>query len=326
MTGESAEQIMRRSMTTLLVQCLNVQPEEELLVLTDTGTDHLGEKLLEIGREIGAEAIHLSMEPRTRHGEEPPRIVGAAMAAADAIIAPTTFSVNHSQARARASEAGARLIFMPDACDEIFINGSLDIDFVEQKKVIDRVAKILESGSRAVVKSPLGTHLEMDIKGRHAVPQTGLCHEPGTISPPPCIEVAVAPIEGSTNGVMYVDAAIVPGGPCTDPVRLEFEEGRIVSIEGKEDADKLRETLTSYRDPNIYHAVELGMGMNPKARVGASSSLEDEAELGTMHIGIGNGVTFGSSIQSVGHCDLVMRDAIVEIDGVTVLADRQVQV
>ena len=65
-------------------------------------------------------------------------------------------------------------------------------------------------------------------------------------------------------------------------------------------------TLESYDDPNIYCAVEMGMGMNPNARVGASSSLEDEAELGTMHIGIGNGITFGSSIRAKGHCDLVM--------------------
>lgn len=317
---------MTKPVRTILEQCLAVRPGEELLVLGDTGTAEITADFARIGRELGAEVTELTMTPRTRHGEEPPAIVAAAMAASAAIVAPTTFSVNHSNARTAASAAGARLIFMPDACDEVFRNGSLDIDFLERKEVIDRVAKVLEAGRRATVASALGTRLQLEIEGRRPVAQTGICHEPGSISPPPCIEVAVAPVEGTTEGIMYVDAAVVPGGPCKEPIVLRFEAGRIVSIEGGEDADRLRATLAGYDDPNIYCAVEMGMGMNPNAHVGSSSSLEDEAELGTLHIGIGNGITFGSSIRASGHCDLVMRDAIVEIDGRTILADRQVHV
>jgi hypothetical protein len=35
--------------------------------------------------------------------------------------------------------------------------------------------------------------------------------------------------------------------------------------------------------------------------------LEDEGEFGTLHLGIGNGITFGSTIRAVGHVDLVVR-------------------
>ena len=244
--------------------------------------------------------------------------------AADAIVAPTTFSVNHSSARKAASDAGARLIFMPDACEEIFLDGSLEIDFLEEKKKIDKLAKILEEGKHLVIRSPLGTHLTMDITGRHAVPQTGICHEPGSISPPPCIECAISPIEGSTEGIMYVDGAVVPGGPCSEPIKVVFEQGRIISIEGGEDARKLKETLESYNHPNVYCAVEMGIGMNPKAKIGQGGPLEDEAEFGTMHVGIGNGITFGSSIRAPGHCDLVMRDAIIEVDGKLLMKDREI--
>lgn len=324
--AHDARDFMTRPVTTILEQCLGVRRGEELLVLCDTGTAQIGSDFARIGRELGAEVTELVMTPRTRHGEEPPDIVAAAMKAASAIVAPTTFSVNHSNARAAASAAGARLIFMPDAVDEVFRNGSLDIDFLECKQVIERVAAVLERGRHATVRSALGTHLELEIEGRHAVPQTGICHDPGSISPPPCIEVAVAPVEDTTDGVMFVDAAVVPGGPCAEPIELRFERGRIVSINGGEDAERLRATLAGYNEPNIYRAVEMGMGMNPNARVGSSSSLEDEAELGTLHIGIGNGITFGSSIRASGHCDLVMRDAVVEIDGQTILADRQVAV
>jgi len=306
---------MMKSVRNLLEQCLNVKPNENLLVLTDTNKIEIAEMFALVGEEMGAEVVLTVMTPRTRHGEEPPRIVAEAMKAADAIIAPTTFSVNHSTARKKASDAGARLIFMPDACEEIFLDGSLEIDYFEQKKKIDKIAKIFEEGRTIRISTALGTDITADITGRHAVPQTGICHEPGTISPPPCIECAVAPLEGTTNGVFYIDGAVVPGRPCEEPIKVIFEDGRIISIEGGKDAEMLKETLESYNHPNVYCAVEIGMGMNPKAKIGRGGSVEDEAEFGTMHIGIGNGITFGSSVRAPGHCDLVIRNAEIEVDG-----------
>ena len=125
--------------------------------------------------------------------------MAAAMAAADAIVAPTKFSVNHSSARLAASQAGARLIFMPDICDEVFLDGSLNVDFLAQKIIIDEIADILTAGSTYHVTSPAGTDLRAQISGKRAVPQSGICHTPGSISPPPCIEVAIAPDEGSAG-------------------------------------------------------------------------------------------------------------------------------
>lgn len=307
----------------LLHQCLDLRPGENLLVIADTSTVPYGEAFAGVGREMGAEVVMVVMDPRGRHGEEPPPQVAAAMRAADAIVAPTTFSVNHSEARLAASKAGARLIFMPDVCDEVFLDGSLDIDFAERKTVIDRVARVLEAGREVRVRSPRGTDLWMSVAGKSAVPQSGICHEPGTISPPPCIECAVAPDEGTTRGVMVIDGATVPGAPVEEPITATFRDGRIVSLEGGEDARYLRELLDGYDDPNMYCPVEMGMGMNPNARIGQGGPLENEAEFGTMHIGIGNGITFGSSIRAPGHCDLVMRDAIIEVDGAVLLADGE---
>jgi hypothetical protein len=51
-----------------------------------------------------------------------------------------------------------------------------------------------------------------------------------------------------------------------------------------------------------------------------------EREFGTLHLGIGNGITFGSTIRAVGHIDLVVRHPIVEVDGKGVLKDRYVPV
>ncbi|MEK4535980.1 hypothetical protein NST21_11680 [Peribacillus sp. FSL K6-1552] len=315
---------MMKSVQTILKTCLNIKPGENLLILTDTNTIEIGEMFSIVGKGLDAEVVMTIMSPTTRHGEEPPRIIAEAMKAADAIVAPTTFSINHSNARKAASDAGARLIFMPDANEEVFLDGSLDIDFFAQKKKIDKLSAILDAGNFLSISSELGTRLTMKISGRQAVPQTGICHDPGSISPPPCIESAVAPVEGTTEGIMYVDGAVVPGRACHEPIKIMFKEGKIVLIEGGEDAKMLEQTLKSYNHPNIYCAVEMGIGMNPKAKIGRGGQLEDEAEFGTMHIGIGNGITFGSSIRAPGHCDLVMRNPVIEVDGKILMKDGEI--
>lgn len=319
---------MMKPVGNILDQCLALKKGEQLLVLADTDNLDIGRLFMLAGQERGAETIFLVYKPRTRHGEELPPVIAEAMKAADAIVAPTTFSVNHTNARKAASNAGARLIFFPGCKEAMFLDGSLDIDFVKQSKVILDLSKVLEAGKHVRVRSDDGrTDLTLDISGRHAVPQTGICHAPGTISPPPCIETAVAPIEYSTEGVAVIDGAIVPGGEVLEPVKLTFSKGRIVDIDASgRDGRYLRDLLASYKDENIYCHVELGFGLNPNAKIGRGIELEDEGEYGTVHLGIGNGITFGSSIRASGHIDLVIRHPIVEVDGRTVLQDREVRV
>lgn len=316
---------MMRPVGVILDQCLDLKAGEQLLVLADTDNLRIGQMFMLAGQERGAEAIFMSYKPRTRHGEELPMVIAEAMKSADAIVAPTTFSVNHTNARKAASAAGARLIFFPGCKEEMFLDGCLDIDFIAQAKVIADLSEVLEAGNSVQIGSDCGgTDLRVDIRGRHAVPQNGICHAPGSISPPPCIETAVSPAEYTTSGVAVIDGAIVPGGEVLTPFAISFSEGRIVDIDATgRDGKLLRDLLASYDDENIYAHVELGFGLNPKARIGRGIELEDEGEFGTIHLGIGNGITFGSSIRASGHIDLVIRHPIVAVDGKTVLKDRK---
>ena len=70
---------MMKSVRRLLEQCLNVKPKENLLILTDTNKIEIAEMFALVGQEMGAEVVFTVMTPRTRHGEEPPRIVAKAM-------------------------------------------------------------------------------------------------------------------------------------------------------------------------------------------------------------------------------------------------------
>src|SRR6516165_1794715 len=98
---------------TVIARCLAVRDGEEVLVIADAGTRAIGEALRDAAGAAGGDAILAVMDERATDGTEPPRSVAAALERSDVFIAPTTRSLSHTQARKRASEAGARGATMP---------------------------------------------------------------------------------------------------------------------------------------------------------------------------------------------------------------------
>ena len=68
---------MREAVEAVLRGSLGVRPGERVLVIADTGTRAIGEALREV-----AGAVLALMEPGSRHGEEPPDAIAAALLAA----------------------------------------------------------------------------------------------------------------------------------------------------------------------------------------------------------------------------------------------------
>src|SRR5579875_3192333 len=93
----------------MLVNAMGLQTGETLLIVSDGTRDAICRSLWQAGKDIGAESIIVEMEPREKNGAEPPAAVAAAMAAADVVVCPTWKSLTHTQARKRASDAGARV-------------------------------------------------------------------------------------------------------------------------------------------------------------------------------------------------------------------------
>ena len=311
------------SARVLIEDSLNVRRGEDVLVVADTTTIEVAELLAYLAAARGAQVVVTVMAPTPRQYAEPPRQVAAAMLTADVIMGATKYSLLHTKARRDASAAGGRFISLAGANASLFTEGSLDIDIFEIAKQVRAIGEVLTAGKELRITSSAGTDIAFGLIGRPSVDQTGICHEPGTWGVLPALETAVAPAEGTAKGMLVVDGLVAQiGKMVTDPIRVTFENGQIVLIEGSADADEFREYLRAYDDPALYHAVEIGIGMNPNAQM-SRSYLESEAEYGTMHVGIGDGASFGSSNSASTHVDLVICRPTLEVDGKLVLADRQ---
>jgi leucyl aminopeptidase (aminopeptidase T) len=303
--------------------CLDIKPGEKVVVVTDEPLRSVGELLWQASKEAAADAVLIEIMPRNRSGEEPPAPVAAAMKEADVIFCPTSKSLSHTQARHRACEAGARVATLPNIRQETLLR-AMSADYAAIARRSKAVADIMTKGSKVRLTTPAGTDLVMSLEGRAGHPDTGDCREPGSFSNLPAGEAFIAPVEGSTEGMLVIDGTMGPENRVDVPVRMKVEAGFVVSIEGGESAQRVREIADRVGKMALAIA-ELGVGTNEKAEV-CGSVLEDEKVMGTVHVAIGDNSTFGGTNRVPSHQDgimlmptLIIDDKVVVQDGVLVV-------
>ena len=302
-----------------------VRPGEIVVVVTDPTMQRYADAVGTAAREAGA-AVTLCVIPlRSQDGQEPPPPVARAMAEAAVIFSPVRVSITHTRAMRTALEAGARVCMMTAYTDAIMTSSALlETDFEGQADVCRRLGAAFTEGNSVLLTSPHGTDLRFGIEDRVANVLTNI-PEPGELGPIPDIEVNVVPVTGSAEGTIVADASVpyLGIGILEDPVVCSVHEGYIVEMTGGEQADFLREHLESFSDPHCFNVAELGVGLNPNARL-TGEMLEDEGVMGTIHIGIGTSHTLGGEIVAPTHYDLIMWEPTITVDGRVVQRNKQV--
>ena len=304
-----------------------VQPGEIVVVVTDPTMGRYAEAVASAAREAGAAVTVCIIPLREQDGQEPPPPVGRAMAKAAVIFSPVRVSITHTRAMRTALEAGARVCMMTAYTDAIMTSPALlETDFEAQADVCRRLGAAFTRGESMRLTSPRGTDLRFGVAGRVANVLTNI-PDPGDLAPVPEIEVNVVPVTGSAEGTLIFDASVpyLGIGILEQPIMCSVRDGVIVEMVGGAQADFLREHLESFADPHCFNVAELGVGLNPNARL-TGEMLEDEGVMGTIHIGIGTSYTLGGEIVAPMHYDLLMWAPTIAVDGRIVQRDRQVLV
>lgn len=302
-----------------------VREGEAVVVVTDGTMGGIAARVARAAAEAGGEVITCTMASRAQDGEEPPPPVAAAMREASVIFTPVSISITHTRAMRAALDAGARAILMTAYSDDLLASPALlDTDFEAQAGVCRRLGDAFTRGNAIRLTSPRGTDLCFSVAGRRANVLTNI-PDPGELAPVPDIEVNVVPIEGTAEGTLIADASVpyLGIGVLSEPVRCEVAEGFITTMEGGPQADALRTALDAHADRNCYNVAELGVGLNPNARL-TGQMLDDEGVLGTIHIGIGTSYTLGGDVVAPTHYDLLMWEPTIEVDATVVQRGKEI--
>ena len=309
-----------RAVRAVVRDCLGVKQGEEVLVIANPATQHLGERMREEAADAGGDAVLALISERVSHAAEPPRSVADAMAAADVILAPTLQSLSHTAARKRASEAGARCATLPGVTEEMLAR-VMSADMGGLRRKGHAIAAALDRASEAHVTSANGTDLRLDLSGRKAIPDAGELTETGAFGNLPCGEGYIAPVGG--HGTLVIDGSMAGVGLVDEPVELVIEGGHLTSARGGQGMAFMQ--LLAEHGEDGTNVAELGIGTNERAKL-TGEILEDEKILGTCHVAFGASAAIGGTVQVPVHLDCVVMKPTVELDGEAIVCDGELLV
>jgi len=307
-----------------LKQVLNLNPRDEVLVVTDNQKQQIASAFIEAAKQLGCKPnIYIIQESMRPLKEIPDKLKND--------LAKKTVLINIFEARNPEIPFRVNLCLMvdkiehlrmahsPGITEEMMISGSMSVDYSAMKKDALALMENFKGATAVQIYSQAGTDLHLGIKNRSFKSDVQITPQsPGNL---PCGEIYCAPEEEKANGKLVIDASIGNLGVVTHPIEIIIKEGMIISISSKEQtlADKLIE-LTSI-DHHSKVIGEFGVGLNPQARI-TGNMLEDEKAAGTAHIAFGNNLEMpGGQNSSQIHRDLLFFNPTLEI--INASGDRQ---
>jgi aminopeptidase len=299
------------------LKCLGLKKDERFLIITDQNKLSIAWAIFDAAMEIGANVQLMRIPVAETHGSEPPEPLPEFMKMFDAIIAPTTKSISHTNARREASKAGVRIATMPDIREETFLR-TMTADYGKIAERGFNIAEQLNLANTISIKSPSGTDIKLNRGDRNAMVDTGLIYKPGDFSNLPAGEVYIAPVEGSANGVMAVDGSMAGIGLMKKPLMIKIENGFAASFNGHK-AEELVKLLAPHGE-NAKNLAEFGIGTNDKAQL-CGSPLEDEKVIGTIHLALGDNQSMGGNVAVSSHLDGIIRNPSVWFDDRQIMKD-----
>ena len=302
---------LRRPAETAVQQCMGLQSDESCVVVTDDKRQAIGEALSAIASEITDDSVLARYPPGEQHGAEPPEPIAASMAGADVVLAPTTKSLSHTQARTDANDAGARVATLPGITDGVFQIG-LDADYEAIAAECERVLEQVVDADEIRVTTDLGTDITFEPGDREWQQDTGIVHEPGQMSNLPAGEVFIAP--ESATGRYVVDGTMMPHGKLDGKLKFEVEDGLVTHI-SDDDIREQVETAAEEVGEAAYNLAELGIGTNLAVEDLVGSVLLDEKAAGTVHIALGDDHGIGGDTHAPVHLDGIITEPTVYADG-----------
>lgn len=211
------------------------------------------------------------------------------------------------------------------------MNRTAPIDYKELQERCAKLGECFEDVVSVHVTSPGGTDLIVPVDGRKLMFDDGDFSKPGLGGNIPAGEVFISPVVGGCQGTIVYDGSMTfsDGDSIIEtPIVCNVENGFVSDIKGGAEAKRLLKTITEAETralayekdgklpegqgavykKNARNIGELGIGLNPSARI-TGNMLEDEKAFRTCHFAIGE--NYDNDAPSLIHLDGVVREPTI---------------
>jgi leucyl aminopeptidase (aminopeptidase T) len=318
--GEN-HKVMAGHAARALEALLRVRPGCTVLVVADPPTLAIGRAFHEAAVRLGAAASLYELPAERPIRAVPPdlRDLLATLrpAAPDLVILNILAGIaEEAPMRVALIEAetalGARVGHAPGIDEAMMTEGPMSADYAVLAAATDALTRRFDGADRARLTGPGGTDLTLCIRGRGFQSDLGVAN--GAMGNLPAGEIWCAPVEDSADGLLVCDGSIGGLGRVERPVRIELARGRIDRIGGG--TPELRRRLDELLDVDEAARVigELGIGLNPGARI-TGNLLEDEKACRTAHLAFGYNLDMpGGRNGSKTHRDFLFHRPTLEVE------------
>ncbi|MFL5401479.1 MAG: aminopeptidase [Gemmatimonadales bacterium] len=180
--------------------------------------------------------------------------------------------------------------------------GGVDADYATLQSTGEQVRKALAGGRELRITNPNGTDIRVGINGRPITVSDGIISAQdrkkggsATLVWLPAGEVFLTPVPGTANGVVVTDEDYVQG-QRVESLRLEFKEGKLVSMTAKSGLEPLK-AMYDAAGPGRDLPGVIDIGINPGVKV-PGKNLHLWSQAGAVTFVLGNNSWAGGDNQT----------------------------
>jgi leucyl aminopeptidase (aminopeptidase T) len=256
-------------------------------------------------------------------------VLGALREAGAIVLLGSDLDLLFSERFKRLLRTGKRVIGLPYlTTEEMFFR--LLPDSYEEIVALESSSKkyfdLLDNAKRARITSERGTDIEVELGQYRTNCSSGVVGEGigfvGGMEILPAGQVTRVPNRNSANGIVLIDRSIgaYQYAPLFETIEIKVQNGLVTSIEGENEARRLRTFIEKLDDRNLLNLTELGIGVNPRCKfAGEAAPAEDTHTAGCVSVALGCDVHLGGEVKAEAHMDCTMWYPSLELDGKTVV-------
>ena len=347
---------LERASSVAVRDVMGVREGERVLIVTNPIADvrAISEALMRAAAEAGARPVLMVQPVKGQLDHAEPQVLAALRTAPEVVVSisaeklgkdPDALKrpIHGRRRRGRAArprydhvfeylleERKIRSFWSPGVTVDMFVR-TVPVDYAAMRSRAGALARALGRAAEVRVTTPAGTDLVIGLRGRAARRDDGDFRRPGAGGNLPAGEVFVSPELGTSRGRLVYDGSISSDKGeiiIKEPIDCRVEGGYVRDVDGGEEAERLRATLTRSEEKaremgragkvpaaraellsrNARSLGELGIGLNPAARI-VGNMLEDEKVYRTCHIALGS--NYDNDAPALTHLDGLMRDPTV---------------
>jgi len=271
---------------------LNIKKKDKILIVTDNNKLKIAKKFLKSLKRLSNNVNLMVKNVGNYDGEEPSKKVSEEMKKSNIVIAVTTYSLTHTNARRKASKRGVKVVTMPG-----FIERMLPSLKPSPRKMLGqgkKIENILRKTKTVKVVTDHGTDLLFSVKGRFIDIDAGIFNKPGSFGNMPSGEISTSPVEGTAKGMLIINSM---ADYAKNKTVVYIEKGKAVDIN-----DKKCKLAKIFR------------------------ILQDEKVLGTCHIAFGNNKSYRGKVYSKVHLDAILFKPTIWFDKKKIMSKGRLKI